>query len=105
MADHPFDGCVIEQVGGVLDAPLDRISFFPEADLQVDGQTGRAHRHPGDLEDAQGPIARELLVLENDLEERILAEFPIGMKRLDELLIGQVRVILVRGSSATDASD
>ena len=49
-------------------------------------------------------IAGEIEELEHDLKERISAQFPFGMKLLNQLLERQVLMVLVRAPSIADAA-
>src|ERR1700687_5451674 len=103
MRGHTLDARALEQVGGVLQRPLDPLSHIPQQEGQIKLRAAVRGFELTDLQPRQTQHSLSWRVVEGQhgLEDRVVTQAARGLQRLDQLREGKVlmRVRLARAWS------
>ncbi|MNO53992.1 hypothetical protein D3C76_444520 [compost metagenome] len=95
-----LDGGGFEQVGGVGEVPLDAIGFIREVERQVEARIATFTGEAFHLQRAQAlarRVARRHVLVDLELEQRVVGQVALGQQGIDQVL---ERQFLVRLSAA-----
>ncbi|EAU64175.1 conserved hypothetical protein, partial [Stigmatella aurantiaca DW4/3-1] len=106
LAHHRLDAPGVEQVEIILEPPLDALPRLLQRQGQIELGSPSRHDHRLDLQARQlQPFRTRLLEGQHDLEDRARSQGTLRVEHLDELLEGNVLVLVGREHLAPHALD
>ena len=95
MTGHSLNGRGVEQVGVVMKYRAQPLGALPDVDLQVEARRGHFELEGNQRQPGQPQLLPSgVLDVEDHLEERVPAHVPLELKHLDQLLEGQVLMLV-----------